>query len=56
VIKAKEKGKEVHVAAEPEEEGPADLLEALRASVESSKRRETPPRRRAGKTSKRKAA
>jgi non-homologous end joining protein Ku len=45
----------VHVAAEPEEEGPADLLEALRASVESSKRRERRPRR-SSKTSKRKAA
>ena len=55
VIKAKQTGKEVQVAAEPEEERPADLLEALRASVESSKRRERRPRR-ASKTSKRKAA
>jgi DNA end-binding protein Ku len=55
VIKAKQTGKEVHVAAEPEEERPADLLEALRASVESSKRRERRPRR-ASKSSKRKAA
>src|SRR6186997_1030404 len=55
VIKAKQKGQEVQVAAEPEEEGPADLLEALRASVESSKRRERRPRR-SSKTSKRKAA
>jgi DNA end-binding protein Ku len=55
VIKAKQQGKEVHAAAEPEEDGPADLLEALRASVESSKRRERRPRR-ATKTSKRKAA
>jgi DNA end-binding protein Ku len=38
VIKAKRKGKEVHVAAEPEEERPIDLLEALRASVDASKR------------------
>jgi DNA end-binding protein Ku len=37
VIKAKRKGEEVHVAAEPEEERPTDLLEALRASVEASK-------------------
>src|SRR5215218_9763554 len=36
IIEAKRKGKEVHVAAEPEEERPADLLEALRASVEAS--------------------
>jgi DNA end-binding protein Ku len=38
VIEAKRKGKEVHVAAEPEEERPTDLLEALRASVEASRR------------------
>ena len=31
VIEAKRKGKEVHVAAEPEEDEPADLMEALRA-------------------------
>jgi DNA end-binding protein Ku len=37
VIEAKRKGKEVHVAAEPEEEQPADLMTALRASVEASK-------------------
>jgi DNA end-binding protein Ku len=37
VIKAKRKGKDVHVAAEPEEERPTDLLEALRRSVEASK-------------------
>jgi DNA end-binding protein Ku len=55
VIKAKQKGEEVHVAAEPEEEGPTDLLEALRASVEASKRSERRPRR-ASKSSKRKAA
>lgn len=36
VIKAKQKGKEVHVAAEPEEEKPADLMEALRASLQSA--------------------
>ena len=55
VIKAKQKGEEVHVAAEPEEEAPADLLEALRASVEASKRSERRPRR-TSKSSKRKAA
>jgi DNA end-binding protein Ku len=37
VIEAKRKGKEVHVAAEPEEEQPTDLMTALRASVEASK-------------------
>jgi len=37
VIKAKRKGKDVHLAAEPEEERPTDLLEALRRSVEASK-------------------
>ena len=37
VIEAKRKGKEVHVAAEPEEEQPTDLMAALRASVEASK-------------------
>jgi DNA end-binding protein Ku len=38
VIEAKRKGKEVHVAAEVEEERPTDLMSALRASVEASKR------------------
>jgi DNA end-binding protein Ku len=38
VIEAKRKGKEVHVAAEVEEEQPTDLMAALRASVEASKR------------------
>ncbi len=38
VIEAKRKGKDVHVAPEQEEERPTDLLEALRASVEASKR------------------
>jgi DNA end-binding protein Ku len=37
VIEAKRKGKEVHVAAEPEEEQPTDLMTALRASVQASK-------------------
>ena len=37
VIEAKRKGREVHVAAEPEEEQPTDLMSALRASVEASK-------------------
>jgi len=43
VIEAKRKGKEVHVAAEPEEERPTDLLTALRASVEASKGGERRP-------------
>jgi DNA end-binding protein Ku len=43
VIEAKREGKEVHVAAEPEEDRPTDLLEALRASVEASKRGERRP-------------
>jgi DNA end-binding protein Ku len=33
-IEAKRRGEEVHRAPEPEDEGPVDLLEALRASVE----------------------
>src|SRR4051812_1859017 len=37
VIEAKRKGKEVHVASEPEEEQPTDLMTALRASVAASK-------------------
>lgn len=44
VIEAKRKGKEVHVAAEPEEEQPTDLMSALRASVEASKRGRRRPR------------
>jgi DNA end-binding protein Ku len=44
VIKAKRKGKEVHAAPEPEEERPTDLLEALRASVDASKRGRRPAR------------
>jgi len=47
VIKAKRKGKEVHVAAEPEEERPTDLMAALRASLEGSKRGRRPTRARA---------
>jgi DNA end-binding protein Ku len=45
VIEAKRKGKEVHVAAEVEEEQPTDLMAALRASVEASKRVRDRPRR-----------
>jgi DNA end-binding protein Ku len=39
VIKRKRKGEEVHAAAPVEEEGAPDLLEALRASVESARSR-----------------
>jgi DNA end-binding protein Ku len=39
VINAKRKGKEVHVERRPAEEEPADLMEALRASLESARRR-----------------
>jgi DNA end-binding protein Ku len=38
VIKAKRKGEEVHRAAEPEDEQPTDIMTALRASLEGSKR------------------
>lgn len=41
VIEAKSKGKEVHAAAEPEEEQPTDLMTALRASVEAARRGRT---------------
>ena len=39
VIKRKQKGEDVHVAPEPEEEAPADLMDALRASVEAARSR-----------------
>jgi DNA end-binding protein Ku len=39
VIEAKRKGKETHLAAQPEEEEPADLMAALRASLEAHQRR-----------------
>jgi DNA end-binding protein Ku len=44
VIEAKRKGKDVHVAAEPEVEAPTDLMEALRRSVEASKGGRRPSR------------
>ncbi len=49
-IKRKQKGEDVHVAPEAEEEKPADLLEALRASVQEAQKRRRP---RARTTSKR---
>jgi DNA end-binding protein Ku len=39
VINAKRKGKEVHIERRPADEEPADLMEALRASLESAQRR-----------------
>jgi DNA end-binding protein Ku len=45
VIRAKRKGKEVHVAAEVEDEEPTDLMAALRASLESAKRGQRRPQR-----------
>jgi DNA end-binding protein Ku len=37
VVQAKRKGKDVHRVQAPEEEGPADLMEALRMSLEQSR-------------------
>jgi DNA end-binding protein Ku len=37
IIRAKRKGKEVHEAAEVQEEAPTDLLTALRESIERSR-------------------
>ena len=45
VIEAKRKGKEVHAAAQLEEEQPIDLMSALRASLDSSKRGQRRPSR-----------
>jgi DNA end-binding protein Ku len=44
IIAAKRKGEEIRVEDEPEREAPADLMAALRASVEAA-RREQPSRR-----------
>lgn len=46
IIKAKRRGKEVHRRPEPEEEGPPDLMEALRRSLERVEGRK--PRRNGG--------
>jgi DNA end-binding protein Ku len=62
IIRAKRKGKEVHAAAEVEEEPPTDLLTALRESIERSrgttqtKRHRTTTRRKSTTPRKRKAA
>jgi DNA end-binding protein Ku len=42
IIRAKRKGEEVRVEAEPEPEAPTDLMAALRASVEAARRRGSP--------------
>jgi DNA end-binding protein Ku len=59
VVRAKVQGKEVHAAAEPEQETPPDLMEALRASVEqrrgSSRRQTRRGAARNGSAAKRKA-
>src|SRR5947209_3672783 len=44
MIERKRKGKEVHQAPEVEEEAPADLMDALRASMEAVKKRRTTSR------------
>ena len=48
LIRRKRQGKDVHVEPEPEREEPADLLDALRASVEAHGRRGRATRRRNG--------
>jgi DNA end-binding protein Ku len=45
VIKAKRKGQEIHRATEVEEEGPPDLMAALRQSLEAAQRGGKPQRR-----------
>jgi DNA end-binding protein Ku len=50
VINAKRKGKEVHVERRPADEEPADLMEALRASLESAQRRGGRSRARRGQS------
>ena len=54
VIRRKQKGEDVHVAPEPEEEAPTDLMEALRASMEAV-RKSRGSRKRAPARAKRKA-
>ena len=44
VIEAKRKGKEIHVAAKPEEEEPTDLMAALRASLDAQRGQRRPTR------------
>jgi DNA end-binding protein Ku len=49
IIEAKRKGKEVHAAKPEEPEKPADLMAALRASLEAAQRRRPAPSRSNGK-------
>jgi DNA end-binding protein Ku len=56
IIKAKRSGKQVHAAAEPEEEQPTDLLEALRQSIERSGGAKPKARSRTRKTAARKTS
>jgi DNA end-binding protein Ku len=46
IVEAKQKGEEVHAERVPEPEEPADLLEALRASVDAAKQRRRPAKKR----------
>ena len=46
IIKKKRKGEEVHAEREPEPEEPTDLMEALRASLESAQRSKPAARKR----------
>ncbi len=53
VVKKKVAGHDVHAAAEPEQEAPVDLMEALRQSVAAAKR---PTRKSRTKPAKKRAA
>lgn len=53
IIKQKRKGKKVQVEREPEPEEPADLMEALRASLEAAQKDRKPPTRKRATTRKR---
>ena len=54
IVKAKQKGEEVHVEPAKEPEEPEDLLDALRASLEASKARRGGARKRERRTTDRK--
>jgi DNA end-binding protein Ku len=51
IIDAKRKGKEVHVEPAPKAEEPADLMDALRASLETAKSRRSASRSRSASSS-----
>jgi DNA end-binding protein Ku len=53
IIKQKRKGKKVHVEREPEPEEPADLMDALRASLEAAQQDRKPAARKRSTTRKR---